>query len=291
MASLVAVCDGEGFGAAARRLGVSPSVVSRQVAWLEERLGVRLLERTTRSLRLTEAGATYLERARAILAELEEADTAAAGDLAEPRGRLAVSAPLIFGRLHVAPVLSSLMREHPGLTTELGLSDRYVSLVEEGYDAGVRIGALSDSGLIARRLGETHRVLVASPDYVARNGAPTSPADLPDFDLIAFSALAPTAEWRFRGETGDIRVRVAARFATDSADAAIGFARDGGGLGFALGYQVRDVIARGELVEVLAGFRPPAIPIQAVYPSSRRLSSRVRVFVDSMARAVEGKLG
>ena len=189
MAVFAAVCDANGFAPAARRLRLSPSVVTRLVASLEERLGVRLLQRTTHSLHLTEAGMRYLERVRRILGEVEEAEEAARSERTAPRGKLVVTAPVIFGRLHVAPLLSRYMALHPQVTAELQLSDRNTHLVEEGIDVAVRIGSLDDSALVARRLGENRRVVVASAAYLQRRGWPKHPGDVAGHDLILFGPL------------------------------------------------------------------------------------------------------
>lgn len=286
MLAFVAVCDAEGFAPAARRLGLSPSAVTRLVAGLEDRLGVRLLQRTTRSLKLTDAGARFLERARRILAEVEEAELSAQEERAVPRGRLVVSAPLLFGRMHVAPILSRFLDEHPEARAELELSDRFMNLVEDGIDVAVRIGALTDSGLIARRLGWTRRVLVASPSYLSAQGLPSRPEDLARHALIAFRSIAPGSGWRLvdPGSGEPVTVAVEARFATNSGDAAIDHAKRGGGVTTAFCYQVDGPLRTGELVEVLRGWRPPAVPIQAVFPTSRLLSSKVRAFI-SLAEA------
>jgi DNA-binding transcriptional LysR family regulator len=253
--------------------------VTRQVAALEEHLGARLLQRTTRAVGLTEPGTRYLERARRILAELDEAELSAQSERAEPTGKLSISAPLLLGRLHVAPVLARFMSAHPQVTAELHLSDRVENLIEEGHDLAIRIGHLPDSQLIARRLGATRRVLVASPAYLKQRGTPRRLADLTRHDTINFMGVVPTADWRFAVEGREVRVRVAPRYVTNSGDAAIGYALAGGGLTLALCYQVSDAIRRGELVEVLRRHAPPPLPIQAVYPSSRLLSTKVRAFV------------
>ncbi|HEY0134801.1 MAG TPA: LysR family transcriptional regulator [Nannocystis sp.] len=280
MTVFVAVCEAQGFAPAARRLGLSPSVVTRQVAGLEAHLGVRLLQRTTRSLRLTEAGTRFLERARRIVAEVEEAEQSAQAERASPVGRLVIAAPLIYGRMHVAPAVSRYLERYPGVSAELQLSDRLVGLVEDGIDVAVRIGHLADSGLVARRIGETRRVLVASPKYLARRGAPQHPRELAEHDLIAFTNLAPGPTWRFVVAGKDLRVAVQPRYATNSGDAAIARARAGGGLCLALAYQVREAIDRGTLVELLPTFAPPALPIHAVFPTSRLLSGKVRAFLE-----------
>jgi DNA-binding transcriptional LysR family regulator len=285
MAAFIAVCDADGFAHAARRLGVSPSVITRQIASLEERLGVQLLHRTTRSVGLTETGRHFLERARRIVADVQEAEASAQGEQSEPQGRLSITAPVIFGRIHVAPLLAQLMRLHPRLTTELHVSDRMVNLIEDGHDAAIRIGHLPDSQLIARRVGETRRVLVASPSYLRTAGTPAHPSDLARFDIIAVTGFAWSREWRFVDGDSELRVRVEPRCVTNSGDAAVAYAADGGGLTFALTYQVKAAVASGRLVEVLSGFSPPALPVHAVYPSSRLVSSKVRAFMDLVAGA------
>ena len=288
MHAFVAVCEAQGFSPAARKLELSPSVVTRLVAGLEERLGVRLLQRTTRSVRVTEAGLRYLERARRILAEVDEAETSAQGERAEPRGKLVVAAPLLFGRMHVAPLVSKLLDALTGLSAELQLSDRYVNLVEDGVDVAIRIGELADSTLVARRLGATRRVLVASPAYLERRGGPPlHPSDLADHALIAFLAVTPGREWAFLSVDGTLlTVAVEPRFSTNSGDAAIEHAIAGGGITAALSYQVAAPKEAGALVEVLPEFAPPAAPIQALFPSTRLLSAKVRAFLDLAQRAV-----
>lgn len=287
--AFTAVCERRGFAAAARALGRSPPSVTRLVADLEARLGVRLLNRTTRSVGVTEAGARLLERAKALLHDLHEAEAAAAGEQAAPRGILTISAPVLFGRLHVAPIVSRLLAAHPALSVNLELSDRFASLVEEGIDVAVRIGELPDSSLIARRLGQTRRVMVASPDYLARAGSPAHPGELAGHDLIVFRPVTSARQWRFADPQGGgpIEIPIAPRLASSSGDAALDHAMSGGGVVAALGYQVREAIGRGALVEVLAPFAPPPLPIQAVFPSSRLLSAKVRAFLAQASEAAQ----
>jgi DNA-binding transcriptional LysR family regulator len=282
MRAFLAVSDASGFAAAARRLDVSPSVITRLVAGLEERLGVRLLHRTTRTVRLTEAGERFLARARRILQELEEAEMAALDERAQPRGRLVVSAPLLFGRMHVAPVISALLDAHPLVSVDLQLSDRFSSLIDEGVDVAVRIGKLPDSGLVARRLGQTRRLLVASPRYLERAAVPlNTPADLRSHRLIAFRSITSERSWTFRAPDGSaIDVDVEAYFATNSGQAAIDRALADGGITAALSYQVAAHLRSGALQTVLQAFAPEPVPIQAVFPTSRLLSSKVRGFLD-----------
>ncbi len=280
MHAFVAVADLGSFAEAARRLRLSPAAVTRAVALLEEQLGVMLLARTTRSVRLTERGALYRETCRRVLEDLDEGEKRVRGEDAAPRGTLTVAAPLSFGRLHVLPVVIRLLRANPALAVRLSLSDRVVSLVEEGVDIAVRVGLLTDSALIAVRLGEVRRLLVASPDYLARRGEPATLADLAQHDVIAFEAITSTDEWRF----DDGSIRVEPRLWANTADAAIAAAEAGLGLTRALSYQLRAAIEAGRLVPVLAEHAPPPDPIHLVYPARRRGSANVAAFL-AAARA------
>lgn len=283
MAVFAAVCDANGFAGAARRLGLSPPAVTRTVTALEAHLGVRLLQRTTRSLHLTEAGARYLEHVRRLLAEADAADEVARGEQERPRGKLVISAPLIFGRMHVAALLRRYLASYPEVTAELQLNDRNVNLIEEAVDVAIRIGALDDSSLIARRVGSTRRVVVASPAYLAARGQPTSPAELDAHDTISFGPTHASRDWLFadpQDPTRELRIAIHPRLITNSGDAAIDYAREGGGLTRALHYQIAPCIAAGELAIVLTGFEPAPSPIHALYPSARLLPARVRAFLD-----------
>lgn len=281
MAAFVAVADLRGFAPAARRLGLSPSAITRLVAALEERLSIRLLQRTTRSVTLTDAGARYLVRARQILADVGEAEGAAQAERTEPTGRFVLAAPNVFGRLFVAPLLSTYLARHPAVTGELMLADRNVSLVEDGIDAAVRIGHLEDSSLFARKIGETRRVVVAAPAYLATQKKPKTPGDLTAHRIVHFTSIGGAASWRF-GKRGDAPYDVALSpsFVTNSADAAIGHAERGGGLAMVLAYQVVDAVRAGRLRVVLHEHEVPPLPIHLVYPSTRLLSAKVRAFAD-----------
>jgi DNA-binding transcriptional LysR family regulator len=280
MSAFVAVVEQNGFSPAARRLGISPSAVTRLVAALEEQLGITLLRRTTRSMTLTDAGARYLERARRILSEVEEAERSAQAERNVPSGRLLVTAPATFGRIHVGPLMAAYLKRHTEVSGELLLSDRIVNLVEEGVDLALRIGDLDDSTLMARRVGATRRVVVASPAYLARRGVPQGPAELRAHDTITFGGLGDSVAWRFVVNGAEQRVMVASRYTTNSADSAVWYAAEGGGLAMVLAYQAADAIREGRLQIVLEAFERPALPIQFVYPASRLLSAKVRTFVD-----------
>jgi DNA-binding transcriptional LysR family regulator len=286
--TFVAVADHASFAEAARRLRISPTAASRGVASLETSLGAVLLRRTTRSVRLTSEGAAYLERCRAALADLDDAALALRGDAATPGGTLVVTAPVTFGRLHIVPIVTALLRAHSTLKVELTLIDRVVRLVDEGIDVAVRIGDLSDSALYALKVAEVRRVLVASPLYLALHAAPSSVAGLHDHSLISFNELDRAQEWRF-GPSGKPAIRVEPRLTVNAADAAISAAIDGLGIAHVLSYQALDAISSGQLVTLLDDFAPPAIPVHLVYQANRRTSVNVRAFNDT-ARLHFGRL-
>jgi DNA-binding transcriptional LysR family regulator len=291
MQAFVAVADLQGFAPAARKLGLSPSAVTRLIAALEERLGARLLQRTTRQVALTDVGARYLERVRRILGDVEEAEAAAEGERSRPSGRLVVSAPVGFGRLHVSPVMSAYLKRYPEVSAELLLSDQMINLVEDGVDLAVRIGHLADSTLVARHVGEMRRVVVASSAYLKARGEPKTPASIAAHDTIQFGAMTASPDWRFVEEGREIRVACTPRFATNSADAAIQYAEQGGGLTRVMFYQAADALKAGRLKIVLAKFEQPVLPIHLVYPTSRLLSAKVRAFIDLVTETADWRFG
>jgi DNA-binding transcriptional LysR family regulator len=280
MRAFVTVAELHGFAAAARRLRISPPVVTRLVAALEEELAIRLLQRTTRSVALTDAGARYLERAQRILADLDEAERTARAERTAPAGRLVIAAPEVFGRREVAPLVCDFLARYPEVTGELVLADRIVNLVEEGVDVAVRIGVLRDSSLRARAVGATRRVVVASPRYLAERRRPRKLADLAGHAVVHFSALTAQPEWRFHRRGREVRVPIAPRLVTNSADAAIGHAERGGGLAMVLAYQVKELVAAGRLEIVLARHEPPPLPIQLVHPATRLPPANLRAFLE-----------
>lgn len=288
--AFVTVADHGGFAAAARQLGLSTSALTRHVAALEDDLGARLLRRTTRAVSLTDEGARFLDPARRLLADYEEARAGLERGAAEPTGHLVVTAPLVFGRLHLAPLLGRYALRHPRLTVELLLSDRNERLVEAGIDAALRIGHLEDTSDIAVRVGAVRRVLVAAPDYLA--GAPpiARPEDLAAHRLIAFQPLAPRNRWNFQGPGGATSLALPPAFATDSADVAIGHACSGGGLTLALSYQVAGHLAAGRLVRLLADFEPPALPVQVVTRERRMMPAKLRGLLDTIRQEAEWDL-
>jgi DNA-binding transcriptional LysR family regulator len=291
MQAFAAVADLRGFAPAARKLGLSPSGVTRLVAALEDRLGARLLQRTTRSVTLTDAGARYLERIKRILADVEEAEGSVQDERRRPSGRLVVSAPIGFGRLHVSPVMSAYLKRYPEVSGELRLSDRMINLVEDGVDVAVRIGHLADSSLVARQVGEMRRIVVASSAYLKQHGEPKTPEAIASYATIQFGASAMPPDWRFVVDGKEIRVAHMPRFVTNSSDAAIQYAGQGGGLTRVMFYQAADAIKAGRLRIVLTKFEPPPLPIHVVYPTSRLLSAKVRTFIDLVTELSEWHFG
>lgn len=280
MRIFVSVATQGSFTEAARRMRLSPSVVTRSVAQIEERLGIMLLNRTTRSVQLTERGQIYLEDCKRILEDFEMMERRVRGEGAQPRGNLRVTAPVLFGRLYVLPIVNALLHEHHALSIHLTLSDRNVNLFEEGVDVAVRVGELADSSLIAVRLGLTTPVLAASPAYLQKRGAPTSPAELKSHDIILFEGIGATNEWPFGANRN--MVRVEPRLIVNGADAAITAAEAGIGITRTLSYQVRDAVRARRLMLVLKEFAPPPLPVSIAYQARRIASANVAVFVKAM---------
>lgn len=283
MQVFIAVAEEQGFAAAARRLRMSPPAVTRAVATLEHQLGIKLLNRTTRHVRATEAGLRYLEDARRILADLAAADEAAAGINAEPRGRLAVTAPVLFGRQFVIPAIVEYLRRYPDMQVEAVLLDRVVNLLEEGLDAGIRIGELPDSSMRAIHVGDVRMLLLASPAYLEEHGHPTAPAELSARAVIVSSAGSFAPGWRFHFPDGERLVKLQPRLTTTTNDAAIEAAVLGFGITRALSYQVVDHLAGGRLQVLLPTFEPPVRPIHILHREERHSSTKVRAFIDLLA--------
>ncbi len=279
----VRIAETGSFSAAARDLGLSKSASSKKLAALEDRLGARLFNRTTRRLSLTEAGSDFLERAQRILAELEEAEQAAGRLTDEPRGILRVNAPMSFGIRHVAPALADFMTRYPELAVTLDLDDRRVSLIEEGYDVAVRIADLPDSSLVARKLAPARRVVCASPAYWAERGVPTHPRELANHNCLIYAYLPAQNDWRFRGPGGPLTVRVAGNLKANNGDVLREAALAGLGVCLAPTFLVGDDLRAGRLATVLDAFVDDSLAVYAVYPHRRHLSAKVRAFVDFLA--------
>ena len=279
--AFVKVAETQSFSEAARRLRSSKSAVSRSVGSLEAELGARLFNRTTRSLNLTEAGRAYFERVSRILADLDDADRALGHHQASPRGRLMVSAPMSFGFLHLAPALPDFLARFPEVDVELSLNDRFVDLVDDGFDVALRIGALPDSSLMARRIAPIRRTLCASPDYFQRRGTPQAPEDLRAHEALRNSNVARTQEWRFVDPDGKpALIQVSGRVSANNGDALRSMALAGFGIAHLPTFIVGADLRQGALVSALDRFIPQDLALSAVYPHSRHLSPKVRAFVD-----------
>ncbi len=276
---------------AARRLGRSPAAVTRAIASLEERTGARLLQRTTRSVKLTEAGERYLVACRRIALDLTEAE-AVAGERATPRGLFTVTAPVTFGRLHVRPIVDRFLAEHADVQARLHLFDRMVNLVDEGIDLAVRIGHLPDSGQVAVKVGDVTRIACASPRYLARRKTPREPSELTSHDCVMFSDATSSESWSFTtpGTGRSKQVKVRPRLTVNGADAAIASAVDGGGVTCVLSYQAESELRDGRLVRILAPFEPEPLPVHVLYPSTAFLAAKTRVFVDLAVPALRAAL-
>jgi DNA-binding transcriptional LysR family regulator len=286
LAIFVAILDTGSLAGAGRLLRRSRPAVTRALAGLEERVGARLIARTTRQLTPTDAGRALAGAARRMLADYQGALQGAA---AEPvRGLLRVTAPLVFGRRHVTPLVTAFLDRHPDVQVELVLADRNLDMIEEGLDAAIRIGPLPDSRLIVRRVGEVRRILVAAPAYLERRGAPSRPADLVGHDTIASVAAGQTLTWRFGGAGRGARVAITPRLIVNEVEAVLIAARAGRGVARPLSYQAADDLAAGTLVRLLREFEPPPLPVQLVVPSGQHLAPKVRAFLDHAADHLHG---
>lgn len=279
---VTAISEGS-MARAGRRLGRSPAAVTRAVAFLESHVGTPLLYRTTRKLQLTEAGERYAAVCRQVLAELDEADLSAAGEGAAPRGVLTVTAPVMFGTRLLRPIVGEFLRQHPMVQIRYVLLNRMTNLVDEGIDVGLRIAALPDSSLIALRIGEVHKVLCASPSYLARRGRPGCIADLASHDCIAIEPTSPEDIWSFppaSGRTMARTVRVKPRLMVNSDEAAVSAALDGGGIIRVFSYKIQQEVHDGRLLVLLPHDQPPPVPVSLVASEHRLTIPKVRAFMD-----------
>jgi len=280
MKVFVAVVETNGFAGAARKLKISPPAVTRAINELESHLDVRLLTRTTRVVRVTEAGGRYAEDCRRILAELAEADNSASGMHGAPHGRLTVTAPALFGGKFVTPIVTEYLQRYPDVNATCWFLDRVVNMIDEGVDVAVRIGELPDSSMQAIRVGSVRVVICAAPSYLEQHGIPETPDDLAAHTIVSASAVTPTSEWRM-AENGATRVvKVQPRMTTTSNDSAVTAALSGFGLTRLLSYQVADQLHDGRLKAVLREFEPAALPVHLVHREGRYASQKARAFLD-----------
>jgi len=283
MQIFVEVARASGFTAAANRIGLSRAQVSKSVMQLEQHLGTRLFNRTTRRISLTETGQIYLERCIDILQAIDETETIAAAQTSEPRGRLTLSAPTSFGILHLQQAIPIYLRRHPQVQISLNLADRFIDVVDEGFDLVIRIAELEDSSLIARRLAPCRRLLCASPDYLEKNGTPLVPQDLAIHHCLVYSNELKPDSWNLQGPSGIESVKVNGPICADNGDILRAAAVAGLGVTLLPTFIVGPDLEAGRLRQVLANYCPPEISIYAVFPSRRYLSAKVRSFVDFMA--------
>lgn len=279
------VVERESFTRAAEDLGLSKSAISKQIARLEDRLGARLLNRTTRKLAPTEVGRAFYERCRRIVAEAEEAERAVTDLSSAPRGRLRVAAPMSFGILHLGPLLPAFMQRYPEVEVDIVLNDRRVDLIEEGFDLAVRIADLPDSSLIAKKLAPARRRVVATPDYWDRRGRPSHPRDLAGHDCLRYAYLPNPNEWPFEGPEGPFTQKVSGPMIANNGDVLRQVALGGLGVLMTPTFFCGEELADGRLEAVLDDFEAGDINVYAVYPHNRHLSAKVRAFVDHLAAA------
>lgn len=290
MSIFVTVVDSGSLSAAARRLGVPLPTVSRKVSELESHLKTRLLHRTTRLLSLTEAGTSYVAACRRILEEIGEAERAATGEYTAPKGELVVTAPIVFGRLHVVPVITEFLAQYPEINVRLVLTDRVVHLMEEQADVAVRIGELPDSTLVAAGVGTVRRVVCASPDYLSAHGVPARPRDLAGHECITFEVLASKRAWVFGSGKAEVSVPVRSRLEVNTAEAAITAALLGAGLIRVLSYQVADAVRDNALRIVLDAFESAPLPISLVHKGQAPLPLKLRAFINFVVPLLRARI-
>jgi DNA-binding transcriptional LysR family regulator len=294
MRVLLTALDEGSLAAAAQSLGRSPAAVSRAISFLEGHVGTSLLHRSTRHVRLTEAGERYAEVCRTVLANLDQADDLAAGSQAAPRGMLTITAPVMFGTHILRPIVSSFLKAYPDVQIHYLLLDRVVNLVDEGVDVALRIARMPDSSLVARRVGSVRRVLCASPDYLSRRRPIRTLADLAAHDCIEITQTAPNEVWSFpaaKGKRMARAVRVKPRLFVNADEAAVNAAVDGEGVLRVLSYKIEKEVRDGRLVILLPEDEPPPIPVQLVCPSGRMAIAKVRTFLDFAGKSLKEVLG
>ena len=280
MSVFAAVAEAQGFSAASRRLGMPLATVSRKVSELEQSLGVQLLARSTRRVSLTDTGRQYFEACRRILDDVSEAERAAVGEYRAPRGELILTTPIVFGRLHIVPVVTEFLDAYREVHVQMMLVDRVVDLIDEHIDLALRIGELPDSSLIAVRLGTIGRVVCASPAYLAAHGVPTHPEELAGHDAVTFAGLSSPKEWSFRVGGATQRFPVCSRLTVNTAEAALDAVMAGAGLTRVMSYQAAEAVRDGRVVMALRDYAPEPNPISLVYPSGRLVPLKLRAFLD-----------
>jgi DNA-binding transcriptional LysR family regulator len=290
MEVLLAVVESGSLSAAGRRLGTPLATVSRKVSELEAHLKTRLLNRTSRRVVLTDAGRIYVEACRRILEEVGEAERTASGEFSAPKGELLITAPIVFGRLHVLPIVTAFLGAYPDIDIRMVLADHVVNLWEDHVDLAVRIGELPDSSLIATRVGSIRRVACASPPYLAARGTPGHPTDLGTHACITFEGLVSPSVWAFREGASEVVVPIHSRFTVNTAEAAVDAAVAGIGVARVLSYQIATALSAGALTVVLKEFEPMPVPVSLLHAGGRRLPQKLRAFADFVVPRLRARL-
>jgi DNA-binding transcriptional LysR family regulator len=292
MAILIAVVETGSLSGAGRRLAAPLPTISRKISDLETHLGTRLLIRSTRKLVLTEAGAAYLAASRRILEEVEEAERAAAGEFISPQGELVVAAPILFGRLHILPLVNEFLARYPAINVRLALSDRNTHLIDDHIDVAARIGALPDSTQVATKVGTVRRIVCASPGFLGAHGIPTTPADLASLDAVTFDVLSAADDWRFQspGARTELSTPIRSRLSVTTAEAAIDAAIAGVGFTRVLSYQAAAAVKDGRLKVILEDFEGEALDVNLIHAGQGRIPLKTRAFLDIVAPRLRATL-
>ena len=290
MTTLLAVVEAGSLSAASRKLGVPLPTVSRRIAELEAHLKTQLLNRSSRRITLTDAAESYVQACRRILEDVDEAERVVSGEYRAPKGELAVTASMAFGRIHVIPVAAAFLKAYPEILLRLRLSDRLVNLQEERFDLGIRIGVLPDSGIVARRVGSVRRVVCASPEYLTARGSPETPTDLAAHDCVCFTGFAHPESWDFPVGGSTTSVTIRSRLMVDAAEAAVDAALAGTGIVRLFSYHVAQAVRDGKLSILLEAFEPPPLPVNIVYLGGGLQPLKARAFLDFAAPRLKARL-
>lgn len=280
MRVFIEVAECKSFVAASHKLGLSAPAVTRSIAQLEHIVGVRLFNRTTRQVRLTDSGARFYEDARRILEDVDQAVASASGSHVEPRGVLSVTAPVLFGQKHVSPIVTEYLQQNPTVTVKAVFYDRVSNLLDEGLDVAIRIGHLKDSSIYATQVGSVQRLVCASPDYLKKHGMPSHPSDLADHEIIHAATVESSTTWQFESATGKESVKLTPRLQCTQNGAAIAAARQGFGITRLMSYQVGEEIKNGTLVQILRDYETRVLPVNIIHLEGRKANAKIRSFVD-----------
>ncbi len=280
MRVFVEVTEAKSFVAASRKLDISAPAVTRSIAQFEKTLGVRLFNRSTRHVRLTDSGSRFYEDAKRILEDVEQSVAAISGSYAEPKGVLSITAPVLFGQIHVTPVLTEYLQQNSSVSVKAVFYDRISNLLDEGLDIAIRIGQLKDSSIYAIPVGKVHRVLCASPLYLEKFGIPSHPSELANHQIIQAATVEPSTTWQFKSATGKASIKVTPRLQCSQNGAAIEAAKQGLGITRLMSYQIGEELKNGSLIRLLASYQPEPLPVSIVHLEGRQAHAKIRSFID-----------